>query len=163
MIAEPPNDIKRKCDFNSLNFERNKLVECLDRIITLLDNSTLNVKVKNVLLIFYRELKSYYNDKSVQDLVNSTKDIKDYTETYLANHNKFLVSGVLSLHQLSHPEVIASVDLLLKEAQLELRSQNTPLIKALKQVEPYALLKKNRLDEEFYGEHEEEQNPYNKC
>jgi hypothetical protein len=147
MTEDSQSDLKRKWDIHLVNHERNNLIEYLERVLEAIKKSSLDNNIQKALLIFYKEIKTYYHD---QDLVNDSQTIKEYTKSYLVNHSMPLIQGVIKYEKPSI-EVNRAVGELLIDLHTLLRQQSVRLIKALEQVEPYAKLTTKKSDEDFYS------------
>jgi len=159
MANEQENEVKKKWDIHCAHVEQANLLKCLDNILDTIKDSSLAKNTKHALTTFYKELQTYYASQSIEELVNNSKALQEYSETYLENHNMLLIVGVLTQEGINSYEIGLSVKTLQHVPSL-LREQGSILINALKKVEPYAIRVTKKLDEDFYAD--EENIPSNK-
>lgn len=155
MTAELLNDIEKKWAIHSVHSERNKLVACLDEVINTINNSTLECRIKNILFSFYKEIKDYYTEQNHQDLINNSTIIKEYSQSYLINHDMVLIHGMLAKEHIHQPATNEAIEALLRDLHQQLQKNSSSLIGALQQVHVYAKPSSKKLDEEFYADDEE--------
>ena len=151
MVNQQEDDIKKKWAIHRAQVEQDHVIKCLDSILLTIKESLLEKGTKHVLAKFYLELKEYYASQSNDELINNAKVLQEYSATYLENHNMLLLVGVLTQEKIDSYEIAKAVQILQK-APSQLRDQGTKLINTLKEVEPYAVPRKQKLDEDFYNE-----------
>ncbi|RUR12302.1 hypothetical protein [Legionella sp. km772] len=159
MVNEQEKEVKKKWAIHCAQVEQTKLINCLSSILDTIKNAPLEKTTKHALSTFYNELKNYYAGQSIDDLVNNSRALQEYSGTYLENHNMLLLVGVLTQEKIIPYEVSLAVKTL-QHVPSQLREQGTTLINALQAIEPYAIKINRKLDEDFYAD--EERSPSNK-
>lgn len=151
MASDAENEVKKKWAIHCAKIEQEKLLNCLDGVMMSIENASLEKQTKQVLISFYSELKSHYKNQSTEDLVNHAKALQEYSESYLENHNILLLEGILAQEKIPAYERSIAIETL-QHAPLQLREKGCALNNALKAVEPYAVKRHKKLDEDFYAD-----------
>ena len=153
-------DLQRKVTEHTLKATSDRLKECcsevvdsINLIINIIKSSEqLDPLVKKILVTLYKEIKSHYDKKDIQYLINESDSLLHYTETYLENHNKSLITGMLYSEGIKDPHIVDMVENLLGRPAAGLQAQYAPIIKALQDVKPYAIRTTQHLDPDFHAD-----------
>jgi vacuolar-type H+-ATPase subunit E/Vma4 len=142
-------ELRRMWEEHVLEDARNALTDQIKLILKKIELSSLAPQVKNTLIKFYSEILALYATETLQELINKSQFLKEYTGSDLQNHNETLIAGILADAGLHQTDLVTEVSTLLNPLLTNIKAQAPALMKALQSVIGYAEPPRN--DGEFFS------------